>query len=1742
MADLAGTTGNDTLNGTAADDQIRTGGGTDVVNAGGGNDWVNCIVNADGTVNYYTYSGSATIDGGTGNDFLYGTTGNDVLKGGIGDDYLNGSGGKDQLEGGAGNDALYGGTGNDTYLFAIGAGIDKVNDYDSTVGNADVVQFTDVKSTELSSLERQKDDLILNYGSADRLTVAYFFISVAYRIEQFKFSDGVVWDEAAIKAHVITNGTVGDDFISGYNDGPNQIFGLTGNDTLSGGAGNDILSGGDGNDKLYDQTSGSDTLLGGLGDDYLSTYTSTGNDSLDGGAGNDSLYGGTGGDTLIGGDGNDYLDGFDGNNSLEGGVGNDTLYGGTGGDTLIGGDGNDYLNGFDGNNSLEGGVGNDTLWGGGGNDTLSGGTGFDVLWGGNGDDTYKISSRDFYLYDTGGADTAIVSTSFVKLPASVETVTYTNGAQVLPYWIDDLLAGDAARFSTLLGSAKTMNFTFPTSLPSYDTSTADAVGYLPFNTLQQAFARLALNYVASVVGLSFVETSVAAAANTITFANNTQIGSAGYASHPSDSLLGNDLFLSRDQVGNLTPADGSYAALTLIHELGHSLGLKHPFSHPDADGDIGEGPYLPTTEENTTWTVMSYTGAPAQYHLIYSPLDIAALQYLYGPSKTSRTGNDTYTLSTAAPNFIWDGAGTDTLSAGSQTQAVTLYLEPGYWGYVGSKAANITAPGQVTVNFGTVVENVIGGSGNDTLTGNDANNSLDGGAGNDTLYGGAGDDFFDWDAANRGGNDAFYGGTGNDIYVLDSSLDSVIESSSEGTDTVWVSFSYSIATLPNIENLYAFGLTGVTLTGNAASNYLAGTSGNDTIDGGAGTDAVSYSGVSANYSITTTASGVTIVGATDGTDTLRNVEYAVFADRTVTLSYSDSTAPTVSTFSPIDEATGIAIGSNITLTFSEAIQRGTGNIILKTTTGATVATYDAATSTNLSISGSTLTINPTADLTYSTGYKVEFAAGTIKDLAGNSYAGTTSYNFTTANNGIPVATSATVSAVEDTAKTGTLAGTDPEGSTLTFAKVADPSHGTVTISASTGAYVYTPASNYNGADSFTFKVNDGTADSATSTLSITVSAVNDAPTGSVIISGIATQGQILIAVSTLADADGLGTISYQWKAAGVNMAGATGGAIILAEAQVGKAISVTVSYTDGYGTLESSTSAATGVVANVNDSPTGNITIAGTPTQGQTLTATNGLADLDGLGTLIYQWKASGSAISGATGSTLALTEAQVGKAITVVASYTDGHGTVESVSSNASAAVANINDSPTGSVTITGTASRDLTLTAANTLADPDGLGTISYQWKANGVNISSATASIYKLTQSEVGKTVTVTASYTDLMGTAESVSSLATSTVTGINTAPTGNVTISGTATQGQTLTAANTLADADGLGTIGYQWQAAGVSISGATFNTFTLTQAEVGKVITVTGSYTDAMGTAESKASIATALVLDATAPTVTTLSPIDEATGVGVDGNIVVTFNEAIQRGSGTIILKNAAGVVVANYDATSSTNLSISGNTLTINPSKDFDVFASYKLEIDPTAIRDLAGNGYLGLSDYNFKTQATDGMYQFFAVAFNAAPGEVYMGQVADAYNAGMTLQDIVNVFTTKSQFTSTYAESLTHQQVATLLVDNVVKNSAAETVKAGAVNEIVAALDAGWSRGDVIYRVFGVLAAVPVSDLAWGNTAKQFQNEIAVTRYYTEVMSQTATDLPTLRSIIASVDQNTDVSTPEHIATLIGVALHG
>jgi hypothetical protein len=171
---------------------------------------------------------------------------------------------------------------------------------------------------------------------------------------------------------------------------------------------------------------------------------------------------------------------------------------------------------------------------------------------------------------------------------------------------------------------------------------------------------------------------------------------------------------------------------------------------------------------------------------------------------------------------------------------------------------------------------------------------------------------------------------------------------------------------------------------------------------------------------------------------------------------------------------------------------------------------------------------------------------------------------------------------------------------------------------------------------------------------------------------------------------------------------------------------------------------------------------------------------------------------------------------------------------------------------------------------------------------------------------------------------------------------------------------------------------------------------------------------------------------------------------------------------------------------------------------------------------------------------LYQFFITAFNAAPGVTYMDQLAEAYRYGLSVKKIVDIFTTKTQFTDVYSPTLSHADMATQLVTNIVKNSATSTAKTEAIIDIKGALDLGWTVGDVIYTVFGNLGNKSLTDTNWANTAKQFNNEITVAKYYTETLNQSTTDLETLRDVIQPVTQLTDVSTDAVLAQLIGVAL--
>lgn len=310
-----------------------------------------------------------------------------------------------------------------------------------------------------------------------------------------------------------------------------------------------------------------------------------------------------------------------------------------------------------------------------------------------------------------------------------------------PYWLSSLIGTQetADGYSKLVEYTKTFFYTFPESVPVYSAATEMAEGFTPFNDIQKQNAIAVLNYIETVTALSFIQSDEVLASNTLVFALNTQEeDSYAYAYLPEIHPLGSDIYMAIHPT-NETMSVGTEGALTLIHEIGHALGLKHP--HEEEDG-VGPVSVLPSDEDSVANTVMSYEESTVgNFKFEFGHLDIAALHYIYGPNPNARASDDTYEISATQTNFIWDSAGVDTIDASKLEAGVTLHLDSGHHDFVGESAASIvTAPGQITVNFGTTIENIIGSAFDDALFGNAQDNVITGNGGSDITDGGGGID------------------------------------------------------------------------------------------------------------------------------------------------------------------------------------------------------------------------------------------------------------------------------------------------------------------------------------------------------------------------------------------------------------------------------------------------------------------------------------------------------------------------------------------------------------------------------------------------------------------------------------------------------------------------------------------------------------------------------------------------------------------------------------------------------------------------------------------------------------------------------------------------------------------------------------------------------------------------------------------------------------------------------------------
>ena len=469
----------------------------------------------------------------------------------------------------------------------------------------------------------------------------------------------------------------------------------------------------------------------------------------------------------------------------------------------------------------------------------------------------------------------------------------------------------------------------------------------------------------------------------------------------------------------------------------------------------------------------------------------------------------------------------------------------------------------------------------------------------------------------------------------------------------------------------------------------------------------------------------------------------------------------------------------------------------------------------------------------------------------------------------------------------TYRATDPEGNDVAWG-LSGTDRGAFEIS-ETGVLSFIDPPDYesptdsgsNNVYEVTVEAGDGEGNAAELEVTVTVTNLTDRLP---VITGTAQVGRTLRAdTSDIAADDGQAKVSYSYQwirnegETDTDIDGETDPTYTPSGSDVGKTLKVRVSFSKdakNAKNLEALTSAATAAVAAAdNRAPTGLPIISGTAQVDQTLTAdTSGIADEDGLTNVSYsyQWISGGSDIDGATGSNHTLTTSQQGQTIQVRVSFTDDRNNAETLTSEATGAVAAADNRPaTGLPTISGTAQVGETLTAdISGIADEDGLTSVSYsyQWiRSDGntdTDIAGETASTYTLVSADVGKAIKVKVSFTDDANNAETRTSAATAAVAEApNRTATGLPTISGTVQVGQTLTADTSgIADEDGLTNVSfsYQWirsdRTTDTDIAGERDSIYTPSGSDVGKTIKVKVSFTDDASNLETLTSAATAMV------------------------------------------------------------------------------------------------------------------------------------------------------------------------------------------------------------------------------------------------------------------------------------------------
>jgi trimeric autotransporter adhesin len=849
---LIGGAGDDRLDGGLGIDTLIGGLGSDVYvvdnagdqiteSAGQGTDTVESSVTyaLSGHVERLVLTGTADINA-TGNAL------NNVMTGNSGNNLLDGGAGADTMSGGGGNDTYRVDNVGDTVTEAQGGGIDTVEAGISyTLGN-DFENLTLIGSGNFSGTGNALNNILigndgsntLSGGAGDDLYVVGIGDTAVEAADagtdtvrsSVTYALGANIESLVLTGNMAADGSGNelDNVITGNSAG-NALSGGAGNDVLDGGLGADVLSG-DAGDDIYivDDLGDTATEQGGEGvDTVLSsvsyalgshfehlTLTGAGNvdgtgnefdNALTGNSANNVLDGGTGADTMTGKAGDDVYrvdnavdsvveNAGEGRDRVEASL--DYALGEAFEDlTLTGADDIDGTGNALGN-ALIGNAGNNTLTGGVGDDTLDGGLGTNILIGGAGDDVYTVATADDSVVEQAGEGRDTVRSAITyELGATLENLVLTgtgnNGG--IGNALDNVLAGnaganvlDAGEGNDVLDGGQGADVLF--GRQGNDLYVIDNAGDQVHENAGEGVDEVE----------SSLTYSLGANVENLRLTGNADIDGTG---NGLDNVL-------TDNAGVNHLRGGAGNDIYVISNAGDSV--SENFGE-GTDAVLASVSYtLSANVENLTLTGSGNIDAIGNAHnniLIGNSGNNLLIGFGGQDTMQGGLGDDTYIIEAGTVISELVDSGTDSVEAGFSYQ-------------LGQNLENLTLRAGISN---------ISGSGNELgnrLIGNAGNNVLNGAGGADYLEGGS-------------GADTLVGGVGDDTYVIDA-LDTVTETSGQGTDSVIADFSYGLSGA--LENLTLLGTGNFSGTGNSLNNRLTGNAGANVLNGGTGEDVLDGSG------------------------------------------------------------------------------------------------------------------------------------------------------------------------------------------------------------------------------------------------------------------------------------------------------------------------------------------------------------------------------------------------------------------------------------------------------------------------------------------------------------------------------------------------------------------------------------------------------------------------------------------------------------------------------------------------------------------------------------------------------------------------------------------------------------------------------------------------------------------------------------------------------------------------------------